>query len=59
MLLNISKKYQSLLMLNAKIIDVTQKKLLAKMWIIFAYGKFLCSFGRIAFVNNKFFITHL
>ena len=41
MLLNISNKYQSLLMLNAEIIDATQKKLLAKMWIILAYGKFL------------------
>ena len=30
MLLNISNKYQSLLILNAKIIDATQKKLLAK-----------------------------
>ena len=59
MLLNISNKYQSLLMLNAKIIDVTQKNLLAKMWIILAYGKIPCSFGRVAFVNNKFFITHL
>ena len=59
MLLNISNKYQSLLMLKAKIIDATQKKLLAKMWIILANGKFPCSFGRVAFVNNKFFITHL
>ena len=59
MLLNISNKYQSLLMLNAKIIDATQKKLLAKVWIILAYGKFPCSFVRVAFVNNKFFITHL
>ena len=43
MLLNISNKYQSLLILNAKIIDPTQKlKLLAKMWIILAYGKFPC-----------------
>ena len=50
MLLNISNKYQSLLMLNAKIIDATQKKLLAK---------FPCSFGRVAFVNNEFFIPHL
>ena len=46
-------------MLNAKIINAAQKKLLAKMWIILAYGKFPCSFGRVAFVNNKFFITHL
>ena len=59
MLLNILNKYQSLLMLNAKIIDATQKKLLAKMWIKLPYGKFLCSFGRAAFVNDKFFITHL
>ena len=58
MLLNISNKYQSLLMLNAKIVDATQKKLLVKMWIILAYGKFPCSFGRVAF-ENKFFITHL
>ena len=29
------------------------------MWIKLPYGKFLCSFGRVAFVNNKFFITHL
>ena len=34
MLLNISNKYQSLLMLNAKIIDATQKKLSAKIWKI-------------------------
>ena len=61
MLLNISNKYQILLMHNAKIIDATHyaKKLLAKMWLILAYGKFPCSFGRVAFVNNKFFITHL
>ena len=59
MLLNISNKCQSLLMLNAKIIDATQKELLAKMWIILAYGKFPCLFGRVAFVNNEFFIPHL
>ena len=59
MLLDISNEYQSLPMLNAKIIDSTQKKLLAKMWIILTYGKFPCSFGRVTFVNNKFFITHL
>ena len=59
MSLNISNKYQSLLMLNAKIIDATQKKLSANMWIILAFEKFPCSFGRVAFVNNKFFITHL
>ena len=29
------------------------------MWIKLPYGKFPCSFGRVAFVNNKFFITHL
>ena len=34
-------------------------KLLAKMWIKLPYGKFPCSFGRVAFLNNKFFITHL
>ena len=59
-LLNISNKYQSLLRLNAIIIDATQKKLLAKMWIILAYGKFPCMFIRSrSFRNNKFFITHL
>ena len=44
---------------NAKFFHSTQKKLLAKMWIKLPYGKFPCSFGRVAFVNNKFFITHL
>ena len=59
MLLNISNKYQSLLTLNAKIIDATQKKLTAKIGIILAYGKFPWSFGRVAFVNNKFSIIYL
>ena len=43
---------------NAKFFHSTPKKLLAKMWIKLPYGKFPCSFGRVAFVNNKFFITH-
>ena len=44
---------------NANFFHSTQKKLLAKMSIKLPYGKFPCSFGRVAFVNNKFFITHL
>ena len=44
---------------NAKFFHSTQKKLLTKMWIKLPYGKFPCSFVRVAFVNNKFFITHL
>ena len=44
---------------NAKFFRSTQKKLLAKMWIKLPNGKFPCSFGRVAFANNKFFITHL
>ena len=44
---------------NAKFFHSTQKKLLAKMWIKLPCGKFPCSFGRVALVNNKFFITHL
>ena len=44
---------------NANFFHYTQKELLAKMWIKLPYRKFPCSFGRVAFVNNKFFITHL
>ena len=44
---------------NAKFFHSTQEKLLTKMWIKLPYGKFPCSFGRVAFVNNIFFITHL
>ena len=29
------------------------------MLIKLPYGKFPCSFGRVAFVNNKFLFTHL
>ena len=29
------------------------------MWMKLPYGKFPCSFGRVAFVNNKYFITQL
>ena len=44
---------------QSKIFSCYAKKVLAKMWIKLPYGKFPCSFGRVAFVNNKFFITHL